>query len=368
MRALKGLILSVALVLSSIPNTHAANIADCISVTNGQFKKGFFDTTYEITVRNACGDSFKELLNYTSLAFYAGSSVVNPERDTIYYLQTYGQNFTFRLRDLKPGNYSPYLKIWSPKDYSSRTVYLPGFSIIDPLNCVVVSNSEFFDTKFDPMLRVTVKNDCSDLDSDAFSRFEFTLNLPGYYPYLSSKTIYSLSRYGSSLDFSLREIKAGSYSPTLEIKDSNYQTKRVNLGTFFVSSKATPTPTPTKSSVTPTPIPTKSSVTKDSSSFTQVCAISKGFDEECSDYPEFTFDFCSSLQKASLQEKVGGKWVFLWKVTGTKDSSLCPESKYPFYIVASGENTSGQKTFMRLVFAKTSKIASFTQNFTIVTR
>lgn len=357
MRALKGLILSLALVLSSTPNAHAANIADCISVTNGQFKKGIFDTTYEITVRNACGDSFKELLNYTSLAFYAGSSVVNPERDTIYYLQTYGQNFTFKLRDLKPGNYSPYLKIWSPKDYSSRTVYLPGFSIIDPLNCVVVSNSEFFDTKFDPMLRVTVKNNCSDLDSDAFSRFEFTLNLPGYYPYLSGKTIYSLSRYGSSLDFSLREIRAGSYSPTLEIRDSNYQTKRVNLGTFFVSSKATPTP-----------IPTKSSVTKDSSSFTQVCAISKDFDEQCSDYPEFTFDFCSSLKSASLQEKVGEKWVFLWKVTGTKDASVCPDSKYPFYILASGENSTGKKTFLRLVFTKTSKIASFTQNFTLVTR
>ena len=349
-------------------SANAASIADCVSVTSGQFKKSSYESTYEIMVRNTCGDSFKELLNYTSLSFYAGSSVRNPETDTIYYLQTYGQNFTFRLRDLKPGNYNPYLKIWSPKDYSSRTVYLPGFSIIDPLNCVVVSDSEFLDNKFDPMLRVTVKNNCSDVDSNAFSGFQYSLNLPGYYPYLNSKSIYSLSRYGSSLDFSLREIRAGSYSPTLEIKDSNYQTKRVNLGTFYVSSTPTPTPTPTPTKPTPTPVPTKSSVTKNSSSLSQVCATSKEFDEECSDYPEFSFDFCSSLKNASLQEKVGGKWVFLWKVTGTKDPSVCPDSKYPFYILASGENSTGQNTFLRLVFTKTSKIASFTQNFTLVTR
>lgn len=357
MRALKILIFSVTLAVSTMSSANAASIADCIVVTSGQFKKGSYESTYEITVRNACGDSFKELLNYTSLSFYAGTSVRNPETDTIYYIQTYGQSFTFRLRDLKPGNYNPYLKIWSPKDYSSRTVYLPGFSILDPLNCVVVSDSDFLDSKFDPLLRVTLKNNCPDLDSNAFSEFQYSLSLPGYYSYLSSKSIYSLSRFGSSLEFSLRDLKPGSYSPTIEIKSNNYETKRINLRTFYVSTKGTPTP-----------VPTKSSVSRNSSLFTQVCALSKDFDEQCSEYPEFSFDLCSSLQKASLQEKVGGKWVFLWKVTGTKDSSTCPDSKFPFYILASGENSTGQKTYLRLVFVKTSKVASFTQNFTLVTR
>ena len=357
MGALKALFLSIALAVSTMSSANAASIADCISVTSGQFKKSSYESTYEITVRNACGDSFKDLLNYTSLQFYAGSSVLNPEMASILYLPSYGQNFTFRLGNLKPGTYSPYLKIWSPKDYSSRTVYLPGFSIADPLNCVSVSSSEFFSSKFDPMLRVTVKNNCSDLDSSAFSRFQYNLNLPGYFPYLSSQSIYSLSSFGSSLDFSLRDIKPGSYSPTLEIRDSSYQTKRVNLGTFYVSS--TPTPAP---------VPTKSSVSGNSSSFTEVCAISKEFAEQCSDYPDFSIDFCSSLQKASLQEKVGTKWVFLWAVSGSRDSSICSDSKYPYYIVASGENPTGKKTSMRLVFTKTTKISSYTQNFTLVFR
>jgi len=357
MRVFKAAFLSLALALSTMSSANAASIADCISVTSGQFKKGSYESTYEINVRNACGDSFKDLLNYTSLQFYAGSSVLNAESASILYLPSYGQNFTFRLRNLKPGTYSPYLKIWSPKDYSSRTVYLPGFSIADPLNCVSASSSEFFSSKFNPMLRVTVKNNCSDLDSSTFSGFQYTLNLPGYFPYLSSQSVYSLSSFGSSLDFSLRDIKPGSYSPTLEIRDSSYQTKRVNLGTFYVSS--TPTPAP---------VPTKSSVSGNSSSLTQVCAKSKEFAEQCSDYPDFSLDFCSSLQKASLQEKVGTKWVFLWTVTGTRDSSICSDSKYPYYIVASGENPTGKKTSMRLVFTKTTKISSYTQNFTLVFR
>jgi hypothetical protein len=357
MRALKVLFFSIALAMGSMTNANAASIADCISVTSGQFKKSIFDTTYEITVRNACGDNVKELLNYTSLSFYAGASVLNPETTSIFYLQSYGQNFTFKLRNLKPGTYSPYLKIWSPKDYSSRTVYLPGFSIADPLNCVSVSRSEFFNSKFDPLLRVTVKNNCSDLDSGAFSGFQYTLNIPGYFGYLSGKSLYSLSSFGSTLDFSLRDIKAGNYSPSLEIRDSSYQTKRVNLGAFYVSS--TPTPAP---------LPTKTSASGVSGSLNQVCATSKEFAEQCSDFPDFSFDFCSSLQKASLQEKVGTKWVFLWTVNGTRDTSICSDSKYPFYILASGENATAKKTDLRLVFAKTSKISSYTQYFTLVFR
>lgn len=345
------------MVFTALPLANAASLADCVSVTNGQFKKGLFETTYEISVRNACGDNFKDLLNYTSLSFYAGSSILNPETASILYLQSYGQNFTFRLRNLKPGNYSPYLKIWSPKDYSSRTVYLPGFSITDPLSCVIVSDSEFINSKFDPILRVTVKNNCYDLDSGAFSGFQYSLVLPGYFPFISTQSIYSLSSFGSNLDFSLKDIKPGNYSPTLEIKDSSYQTKKIYLDTFFVNS-----------TFTPIPVPTKSSVAGNTSSLTQVCATSKEFPDQCSDFPKFNFDLCSSLQKASLQEKVGAKWVFLWNVTGSKDSTMCSDSKYPYYILASGENRTGKKSDLRLVFVKTSKISSFTQYFSLVFR
>ncbi len=350
-------ILSVVMAFSAMSSATAASIADCISVTGGQFKKGIFDTTYEVTLRNACGDNFKELLNYSSISFYAGSSVLNPETDTIFYLQTYGQNYTFKLRNLKPGRYSPFLKIWSPKDYSSRTVYLPGFSILDPLNCVSVSESEFINDKFDPILRITVRNNCADLESSAFSGFKFSLNLPGYSQYLSSRSLFIISDYGSSLDFSLPDIRAGSYSPTLEISDNNYQTKRIGLEVFYVTAAPTPLPAPTKSSVK-----------GKNGLFTQICATAKEFTPNCSDYPEFNFDLCSSLQKASLQEKVGSKWVFLWKVDGTKDSSVCSDARYPFYVLASGENKTGKKTELRLVFSKTSKVASYTQYFSLTSR
>ena len=351
------LVVSIALAFSAMASAQAISLADCIAVSSGQYKKGFLGSSYEVTVVNACGDNAKELLNYTSLSFYAGNSVLNPETDTIFYLQSYGQNFSFKLRNLKPGKYSPYLKIWSPKDYSSRTVYLPGFSIADPLNCLAVSESEFLNSKFDPLLRISIKNDCSDLESSAFSGFQFNLSLPGYFPYISSKSLYSISSYGTSLEFSLRDIKSGSYFPTLEIKDSNYQTRKIPLGVFNVSSAPTPAQTPKKSSAS-----------GNTASLTQVCTTSKEFDEQCSDYPDFSLEFCSSLQKASLQEKVGAKWVYLWTVTGTRDSSTCSDPKYPFYIVASGENQTGNKTFMRLVFTKTTKISSYTQNFTLVFR
>jgi hypothetical protein len=357
MRVLKILFLSFALTLSTISTANAASLADCISVTGGKFKEWGSSSTYEITVRNACGDSFKESLNYSSLSFYAGSSVLNPETASIFYLQSYGQTFSFKLGNLKAGTYSPYLKIFSGKDYSSRTVYLPGFSIADPLNCVAITGSEFIGSKFDPSLRVSVMNSCSNLESNSFSGIQFSLKLPGYTPYIVSKSINFLDSSGSSLVFSLQEIKSGSYYPSLEIKDSNYQTIRVNLETFYVSS----TPTPTSS-------PTKSAVTGKKGSSSQVCATSKGIVDQCSDYPFFSFSVCSNLQKASLQEKTGSTWVFLWTVTGTKDSSVCSDSRYPYYILASGNNKTRKKTDLRLVFTKTSKLGSFTRNFSLVVR
>jgi hypothetical protein len=357
MRTLKAIFLSLVLIFHTVPSGNTASLTDCISVTNGQFKKGIFDTSYEISVRNICGDSFKELLNYTSLSFYAGTKVLNPERATILFLQSYGQMFSFKLRNLEAGTYSPYLKIWSPKDYSSRTVYLPGFSIVDPLDCIAVDRSEFINSRFDPLLRVILKNSCPDLDSNTFSGFRINLRLPGYLPYLSDKTIFSLSSYGSSFDFLLRDIKPGNYFPVVEVQNSNYQTLKFNLSNFSVLASATSAP-----------IPNNSNATSSGTIFKTVCAVSKEFSEQCSDFPEFNFDLCSSLKRASLQEKVGTKWVSLGMVSGNKDSSICPNSRYPYYILASGTNASGKKTELRLVFTKTAKVPSFTQNFTLIYR
>jgi hypothetical protein len=239
-----------------------------------------------------------------------------------------------------------------PKDFSFRTIYLPGFSITDPLNCITFAESQFFNDKFNPLYRVTLENSCSDVSSRDFSKFELELKIPGYFQYISSQSIYSLSNYGSTFDFFLRDIKSGTYFPFLEIRDNYYKTRKIELNPLFIATS-------------PTPIAKKTYNNNGGITPTQVCSLSKNFAEQCADYPNFSFDFCSSLQKASLQEKVGTKWVFLWNVSGKKDSTICTDNKYPFYILVSGQNKSYKKSELRLIFSKTSNISSYTQYFTL---
>ena len=354
MRFLKIFLLSSAIVLNTITITHAVSIVDCITITDAKYKKDLFGSSYDVTLRNACGDNFKELLNYTSVSFYADKSVLNPETDTIFYLQSYGQTFTFKLRNLKGGTYTPYIKFWSPKDYSSRSINLPGFIIYDPIDCVSVTSSEFKSDRFDPTLRVTLKSACPALDSDEFRGFQVSLNIPGYNSYIASQSLFSLSDYGTSLDFSLRNIRSGNYYPVIEIRDNNFQSVKFPLTALYIA--ATPSPSAT---------PSKSSTPWGNTSSKLICSIAREFPEQCSKFPSFSIAFCSSLQNASLQEKVGDRWVFLWKVTGKRDRAVCPNSKYPFHISATGENSTGQRTSLRLVFAKTSKISSYTQYFSL---
>ena len=83
------------------------------------------------------------------------------------------------------------------------------------------------------------------------------------------------------------------------------------------------------------------------------------------DFPKFRFDLCSSLQKATLQKKVGTKWLSLKIVSGKRSLSICPDDTYPFYVSASGEDKTGKNTEMRLVFIKTNRVSSFTQFFSV---
>ena len=361
MRRVLAVLLSIGFLVGIVPNAQSASLADCISVTSGQFKKTSYETTYSISYRNACGDAYKEQLNNTTLSFYADSSVLNPEITYVLYLQTYGTDWSFKLRNLKAGSYRPYLQISVLKDRSFRTVNLPGFTIADPLNCIAITDSQYRGDKYESILRINLRSECSDLSSSDFSGIQFTLNVPGYYSYIGSQSIFSLASYGTYLDFSLRDLKPGTYVPIIEIRDKGFKTRSITLFSFTIAGSPTPTPIPTRSAST-------SSNGNSSLAGQQLCAISKGLIDQCSEYPNFNFEFCSSLQKASLQEKVGSTWVYQWTVIGTKDPDVCSESRYPFYVSVIGENVISKKTYMRLVFTKTSKIPSYTQSFSLEIR
>lgn len=349
--------LSLLLCGFHLPHAKAAYLADCIVATNANFRDSGFEKVYEVTLKNACGDAFKESLNYTGLSFYADTYTANPEQDSIFYLQSYGSTYTFKLRNLKGGTYRPYLKIFVPKDYSNKTINLPGFTIANPLDCVAYVNDRFTSDIFTKTLTVTLKNNCPSLSGRDFSNLQLQLDVPGYYGYISSKTIFSLESYGTDFQFELSDIKAGNYYPVLTVKDTNFNNKRFTLSTIRIT--ASPTPTPSASR-TASRIP--------SSNSTKLCATAKNFDDQCLDFPNFQFELCSSLQNGQLQERVGNTWTNLWKVKGTRDSTSCPSRTNPFFISVSGTNATKSDTSLRIVFTKTTKLSSFTQYFKLENR
>jgi hypothetical protein len=346
----------IALVIFAfcMPAAHSAYLADCIVATNANLRDSGFEKVYEVTLKNACGDTFKEALNYTGLSFYADYSTINPQQDSIFYLQSYGSTYSFKLRNLKGGSYRPYLKIFVPKDYSNKTINLPAFTIANPLECIQLSSSQFNSDFFAKTLTIVLKNSCSSLSSRDFSDLQLSLEIPGYFGYIADKTIFSLDSYGTDFRFELPDIKAGSYSPQLTIRDSSFNSRRFTLSTFQIA--ASPKPTPSASN---------SASKQPSTGKSQLCAIAKNFYDQCSDFPNFLFELCSSLQNAQLQEKVGNSWINLWKVKGKRDSSRCSSSGNPFLVSVSGTNATMTKTSLRLVFAKTSRISSYTQSFTL---
>ncbi len=357
MKRILTTLVAICLSAVSMPAANSAYLADCIVASNANLRDSGFEKVYEVTLRNACGDTFKEALNYTGLSFYADYSIVNPEQDSIFYLQSYGSTYKFKLRNLKSGNYRPYLKIFVPKDYSNKTINLPGFTIANPIDCIQLSNNQFNSDLFAKTLTVVLKNTCSSLTSRDFSDLQLSLEVPGYFGYISSKTIFGIDSYGTDFRFELPDIKPGSYSPQLIVKDSNFNSRKFTLSTFQII--ASPKPTPSASNSVP-----KQSTANNS----KICAVAKNFADQCSDFPNFLFELCSSLQNAKLQERVGNSWTNLWNVKGKKDSSRCSARTNPYLVKVSGTNSTYARTSLRLVFTKTSKINSFTQVFTLETR
>ena len=330
--------------LTPMPISHALSLADCIAVTSTQYRNSTFGKTYEVTVKNACGDSVQEALNYSSISFYASSSTLNPETQSIYYLQSYGKTFSFKIKVTKGGVYEPYLQIRVPQDYSNRKIYLPSFKITDPLTCLSASNSIFQNDKFSPVYTVNLMNTCSDVSDSTFFGFYAELKILGF-PFISQRQL--ISGGYSNLRFFMNSLPNGIYYPTLEITDNDFNQQTIKLSPFTVSNT--------------------SSTGKSNTSLKQWCSTATDIEGTCLEYPNFKFELCSSLQKGNLQQKSGNTWIKLWNVSGTRDTSSC-DSQYPFLISITGTNKSAIKLKMRIVFTKTNKIASFTQYFDLISK
>ena len=106
----------------------AAEYVDCVEVVRAGLQYSSKD--YEIKVANVCNAD----LGTVYLDFDAGSysSYVSTPRVSIWNLSDWGTSKTIHMYGIKPGYYSPTVKITVSKDYSWKRVRLPSFTIPKP--------------------------------------------------------------------------------------------------------------------------------------------------------------------------------------------------------------------------------------------
>jgi hypothetical protein len=201
-----------------------------------------------------------------------------------------------------------------------------------------------------PAYEVKVFNGC---ESDIGSiRLDFESGSFDVFAY-NSQSIYNLSTFGKTVQFELKGIKPGFYSPTLKITSrEDFSSKRVRLPSYTIQA------------------PRQPPLGNDGGSITlsnkQVCSRAPDFDTLCQDYPNWIFEMCSSLKNGTLQEYVGNKWITLWQVKGYEDLEACDE-KFPYAVDLSGSSSLkvGQSSQVRIVFKGTKSRGGFTQKFTL---
>jgi len=222
----------------------------------------------------------------------------------------------------------------------------------DLVDCVVVRSAGLSPFPYFGSLayEVKVQNGCDadigtiklEFDSGSFDVFSF-----------GSESIYNLGSYGKTVQFQLENIKPGYYSPSVKITSrEDYSYKRVRLPAYTINA------------------PNQPSLGNDGGSATlenrRACTTSPGFVTTCMEFPNWSFDMCSSLKSGTLQEFVGSEWKTLWKVTGVLDTDSCTE-KIPYFVELSGETSLklGKSSKMRMVFKGTKMQSGFTRAFTI---
>ena len=127
-----GLIVSLFCLNSPSPASAYNQWVDCVVVSSAGLSSfySFGSAEYEIKVSNGCqGD-----MGGVTLEFDSGSYDVwgFNNRVSIWSLSSWSTTKTFSLENIKPGYYSPTLKITATKDYSSRRMNLPSFTIEAP--------------------------------------------------------------------------------------------------------------------------------------------------------------------------------------------------------------------------------------------
>lgn len=220
------------------------------------------------------------------------------------------------------------------------------------VDCVIVKSAGLSPFPYFGSLAYEVKvlNGC---DSDIGSvRLDFESGSFDVFAY-NSQSIFNLSSFGKTVQFELRGIKPGFYSPTLKITSrEDFSSKRVRLPAYTIEA------------------PRQPALGDDGGSATvsnkQVCSRASGFDTLCQDYPNWIFEMCSSLKNGTLQEYVGNKWVTLWKVTGYKDLDVC-EDDVPYVVDLSGSTSLkvGKSSQMRVLFKGAKSNSEVIQKFTL---
>jgi hypothetical protein len=120
-------------IFSTISPANAYNQwVDCVVVSSAQLSPflSFGSPEYEIKLSNGCqGDMGGVTLDFDSGSYDVFSF---DGRVSIWSLTSWTTTKTFSLQNIKPGYYMPTLKITATKDYSSRRMNLPSFTIQAP--------------------------------------------------------------------------------------------------------------------------------------------------------------------------------------------------------------------------------------------
>jgi len=334
-----GLLL-IGLVLPHNPPSYAAGYASCVSVSSAEVTKDFGNLVYSLKIKDLCDSGIRSY----KLTLKSNKFSVPDVTNSYVILYGYSKNVNFSLKNYSPGDYYPSLEISSSEDFERNTVSLPGFRIDSPVNCVQVVRSGLDPSTLSYTYSLTVKNICSSLDSYSFGNVYFELQGAGLNT--GSQKLYSLSDYGTSLTFRLTGITNGSYFPSLYVRDfSNSSSKSFQLTGFTIGK-----------------VSTKSS---ESVSSKQVCVSGKNYSEECFDFPDWTYEICSSNQAGKVQIKSGTSWLFGWNFKGVKDLDRC-QSDNPFLITISGYSKSSAN--LRLYFTKYQLKPAFYSNFKVTVR
>lgn len=131
-KAISILFISALSLSGASPASAYNQWVDCVVVSSAGLSSfySFGSPEYEIKISNGCeGD-----MGGVTLDFDSGSYDVwgFNDRVSIWSLTSWRTTKSFSLDNIKPGYYSPTLKITATKDYSTRRMNLPSFTIQAP--------------------------------------------------------------------------------------------------------------------------------------------------------------------------------------------------------------------------------------------